>query len=327
MKTNIQYKVLGLAFAGLMLANSQAAYADVDSGASDGYGAKVEVEALGSDLLNIGPLPGGATGTAPAPYDVSDTSIAVNGDIKANVSSLLGIANTNVVTSVGADVGVFNGSAFSNVDGSSGSKLTSATGSVDNFNLALSLQEEIKLLGLTIGVNIDDILSLSSTAGAGNTTLWSESIVEGNYGSMTATGDAIITDLELNVAGAGLIDLSAFVDVNGRAAKNTHVLEPVLSLLGVSLILNEQTEDCTQQPGVCRIETNALHLTVDISKILGLNLGLDILKADIILGHSYAEMLASPSAVPVPAAVWLFGSGLMGLVGLSRRRQQNQLSA
>ncbi len=28
------------------------------------------------------------------------------------------------------------------------------------------------------------------------------------------------------------------------------------------------------------------------------------------------------SAVPVPAAVWLFGSGLLGLVGISRRRKQ-----
>ena len=28
-----------------------------------------------------------------------------------------------------------------------------------------------------------------------------------------------------------------------------------------------------------------------------------------------------PSAIPVPAAVWLFGSGLMGLVGVARRRR------
>ena len=27
------------------------------------------------------------------------------------------------------------------------------------------------------------------------------------------------------------------------------------------------------------------------------------------------------SAVPVPAAAWLFGSGLIGLVGLARRKQ------
>jgi hypothetical protein len=29
--------------------------------------------------------------------------------------------------------------------------------------------------------------------------------------------------------------------------------------------------------------------------------------------------------VPIPAAVWLFGSGLMGLFGLSRKRRKNQV--
>lgn len=34
-----------------------------------------------------------------------------------------------------------------------------------------------------------------------------------------------------------------------------------------------------------------------------------------------SSTLASVSAVPVPAAVWLFGSGLIGLVGLAKRRK------
>ena len=31
--------------------------------------------------------------------------------------------------------------------------------------------------------------------------------------------------------------------------------------------------------------------------------------------------VAAPSAIPVPAAVWLFGSGLLGLVGVARRKK------
>lgn len=33
-------------------------------------------------------------------------------------------------------------------------------------------------------------------------------------------------------------------------------------------------------------------------------------------------MSATPSAVPVPAAVWLLGSGLLGLVGIARRKEE-----
>ena len=32
--------------------------------------------------------------------------------------------------------------------------------------------------------------------------------------------------------------------------------------------------------------------------------------------------IIQPSAIPVPAAVWLFGSGLLGLVGVARRKRQ-----
>jgi len=34
-----------------------------------------------------------------------------------------------------------------------------------------------------------------------------------------------------------------------------------------------------------------------------------------------AATSAAPAAVPVPAAMWLFGSGLLGLVGVARRKK------
>ena len=38
-----------------------------------------------------------------------------------------------------------------------------------------------------------------------------------------------------------------------------------------------------------------------------------------------AQLGAIGPAVPVPAAAWLFGSGLIGLVGIARRKQQAQV--
>ncbi len=40
-------------------------------------------------------------------------------------------------------------------------------------------------------------------------------------------------------------------------------------------------------------------------------------------GHIYAlsQEITVPSAVPVPAAIWLFGSGILGLIGFSRRKK------
>jgi len=41
---------------------------------------------------------------------------------------------------------------------------------------------------------------------------------------------------------------------------------------------------------------------------------------------TYNGATVTVSHVPVPAAVWLFGSGLVGMVGVARRRQQASLS-
>ncbi len=60
--------------------------------------------------------------------------------------------------------------------------------------------------------------------------------------------------------------------------------------------------------------------------------GFELLDADVntisAFVDSYGAISATgsevlpPSAVPVPAAVWLFGSGLLGLVGVARRKQK-----
>jgi len=42
--------------------------------------------------------------------------------------------------------------------------------------------------------------------------------------------------------------------------------------------------------------------------------------AGLLLNPDYVDATVTVSAVPVPAAVWLFGSGLMGLMGFARRK-------
>jgi hypothetical protein len=38
-------------------------------------------------------------------------------------------------------------------------------------------------------------------------------------------------------------------------------------------------------------------------------------------GEGCVGAINTPSAVPLPAAVWLFGSGLLGLAGIARRKK------
>jgi hypothetical protein len=39
------------------------------------------------------------------------------------------------------------------------------------------------------------------------------------------------------------------------------------------------------------------------------------------LGLAFDNFSPSTAAVPIPAAAWLFGSGLLGLAGMARRKK------
>ena len=52
-----------------------------------------------------------------------------------------------------------------------------------------------------------------------------------------------------------------------------------------------------------------------------MNLGLQLTSDKTNNHYAWAVQSGDVSAVPVPAAVWLFGSGLLGLIGVARRRR------
>ena len=76
---------------------------------------------------------------------------------------------------------------------------------------------------------------------------------------------------------------------------------------------------------------------VGILRMLGVNNAVDPVLSDLIFGpdlvndftdwnmdngtYPVSTFLVRSTAVPVPAAVWLFGSGLIGLAGFARRKQ------
>jgi hypothetical protein len=47
-------------------------------------------------------------------------------------------------------------------------------------------------------------------------------------------------------------------------------------------------------------------------------------QVEIVGNVSNLAAVQAPAAVPLPAAVWLFGSGLMTFLGLSKRKAQRQ---
>ena len=53
-----------------------------------------------------------------------------------------------------------------------------------------------------------------------------------------------------------------------------------------------------------------------------ISVGVEGSLSDFVYGlDTFMPITISTSAVPVPAAVWLFGSGLLGLVGIARRKK------
>jgi hypothetical protein len=262
-----------LLLASFLALTNGSSFGAILEGQSAGYGLSVDVDALSVLSVDVGPLPAGVTGDAPAPYNDA-----------ATVLNVLFASSIPFVVSGNVSADAVQGTAFSNVDGLTGSRLTSASGGV---------------VGAGIDVVTLPILGDGITVLGLDGTLSSTAQIAGDYGSLVATGTTVIESLSLEINDIP-VDLSAYVGV--AVAPNTSVNLAVLGILNTSLILNEQVI----APDQSSITVNALRLNVNLA---GLVVG------EVILGHSQAQM----TGVPEPATwLLLFSTVPAGLV-LRRR--------
>jgi len=133
----------------------------------------------------------------------------------------------------------------------------------------------------------------------------------------------------------GYADSAGWVDGSGNPVSEMgHMYYVTLGNLGFCTPDNLDPTGCTAQPGWGPSNTgpfsnlqsdfywsgSALDSSSawDFDFFFGIQ-GNDVVKSS--NGFAWAVRSGDVSAVPVPAAVWLFGSGLMGLLGLARRKR------
>jgi len=233
--TSLVRTIAAAALCSFAIASSSTAA--IISAASSGYGLDAHISALGLNV-DAGPLPTGASGTAPAPYNLSQTTLNVNTT-----------GNIPIVVAANISANSVTGTAVSNVDGLAGSRTTSATGGVVGANIAANTLQivgnGITLLGL-------------------NGTLSSSAQVSGDFGALVASGATTIQSLGLTINGIG-INLAPFVGVSVPA--NTSINLAVLGIANSSLILNEQVVAGNGSS----ITVNALHLSVNLVNLITAN--------------------------------------------------------
>jgi len=148
-----------------------------------------------------------------------------------------------------------------------------------------------------------NIVNISTTAGSlgffdNNNTAYNTS---SGYLSVAMTTGGDVMAYGSNPVGA---TSGSFTVSNNNGDQTTVTNGPYFTLA-----YNDGVTGWRQADGVsCSTSTDTCHLTWSGTNSGGTILGVDL------------KQTVPPSAVPVPAAVWLFGSGLIGLVGVARRK-------
>lgn len=154
-----------------------------------------------------------------------------------------------------------------------------------------------------------EVETLYDSLWGGTTETWSTD----NYAGARTFFDAFgISEVysSLNNSGYrldGYTEWNTFFGVEGDACVN-----PSNSCIG-SVLLFDSAYGATDNRGWFH-DQNGLSNGVDSANY-------QLSSGDNLIQPYYASHLVRVSAVPIPAAVWLFGSGLIGLIGVARRKK------
>jgi len=148
----------------------------------------------------------------------------------------------------------------------------------------------------------------------------------GMFGSLPAGPTTVI-------AGVGALPATNGMDFDGGKGVKTYLLGPAPAATKTTntgagcdgLTLATQTNAYTINTNFANLGTCTTGMSDDgigadpmsSAAFAGFNANFDILSV-----HVDSFVPTPTSAVPVPAAVWLFGSGLLGLVGIARRKKK-----
>jgi hypothetical protein len=101
----------------------------------------------------------------------------------------------------------------------------------------------------------------------------------------------------------------------------------VIPLNAAAAVINATTGDAEFESALAETSGNVVNadISVDVSTtVAGTSKnGASAIDSDV-LGQVLDADIVNTSIVPLPAAAWMFGAALLGLVSVARRRQKNE---
>lgn len=249
---------------------------------SSAYDITVNLGLLGLAGVGAGPF-SQSSGSGATAYSDSDSFAGANQTLGLGVLGIVGVRQTLAT-------GLLLTTAQSSLPVQSGS----ARATVNNLSTRLGTVVLGSFTSL-MSINAGEVISRSQV---------------GAVGGANASGFTSIAGLTISGAALGgvVIDGAAFVNPDPNTV--------LLDVLGLRIVLNEQTPVGAQSATSAGISTNAIRLIFNRFAIGG-----GLLSGDIIIAHSEAQIGDAVSAAPEPAT-WvqmILGFGLIGLV--ARRRK------